>query len=190
MSAVPKPYISEAEYLAEERKAETKSEYYNGEVFAMAGASETHNAITVATGAALFNFLRKASCRVYQGDMRVHNKENSLYTYPDIVVVCGERQFLDDEFDTLTNPVILIEVLSPSTEDYDRGTKFKLYRTISSLQHYVLISSTEVLAEVYTRQGQDWLLSSAKGLEAKIHLSAINFNLVLSDVYAQTDLQE
>jgi Uma2 family endonuclease len=103
-------------------------------------------------------------------------------------VVCGKEEYLDDTLDTLLNPQILVEVLSPATEDYDRGTKFKLYRSIPSLQNYVLVSSTEQLAEVYTRKGDTWVLTTAKGPENHIHLSSISLTLALRDIYAQVDL--
>ena len=189
MSAIPKTHISEEEYLQLERAAESKSEYYKGEIFAMAGASEEHTGITLATGATLFNFLRDKSCRVYTNDLRIHNEKNGLYTYPDVIVACGERKFKDDIFDTLINPTIIIEVLSPSTESYDRGNKFKLYRSIPSLQNYILISSMEILAEVYTRSGDSWILNTAKSMDAHIHISAIEYDLQLRDIYAQVDLE-
>lgn len=187
MSAAPKTYITEAEYLQEERKAVTKSEYYKGEVFAMAGASKEHGRIITATVSALFPHLKNRGCNLYSNDMRVFNPENGLYTYPDLVVSCGEERYLDDEFDTLTNPIMILEVLSPSTKDYDRGSKFQLYRSIPSLQNYVLISSMEHLAEVYTRSGDSWILTTAHQLDKSIHISAIEFDLNLADVYAQVD---
>jgi Uma2 family endonuclease len=189
MSAVPKTYVSEEEYLAVERKAERKSEYYK-EIFALAGASESHNSIVSNSIAVLHSFLKEKPCKVYPSDLRVYNKENGLYTYPDVSIACGERKFLDNTFDTLVNPTAIFEVLSPSTEDYDRGTKFKRYRSIPSLQNYVLISSMEVLAEVYTRNGDSWILTTAKGLDSEIHINAINYNLQLKDAYAQVDLEK
>jgi Uma2 family endonuclease len=187
MSAIPKTLISEQEYLTLERKAEHKSEFYKGEVFAMAGATEEHNAIVGALIGELYSFLKSKRCRVYPSDLRVYNPANSLYTYPDVTVVCGENEYLDNEFDTLVNPTVIFEVLSPATEDYDRGTKFKLYRSIPSLLNYVIISSTEFAAEVYTRSNDNWILSTAKSKAAHIHISAIDYNLNLSDVYAQID---
>lgn len=188
MAAIPKTIISEKEYLEEERKSLHKSEYYNGEIFAMAGATKTHNAIVGAILGELYGFLKGKSCKVFPSDLRVHNAENSLYTYPDVTVICGEEKYLDDEFDTLLNPTVLVEVLSPATEDYDRGTKFKLYRTIPSLQNYLLVSSTEFAAEIYTRQANDeWILNTAQGKSSHIHISALNYDLYLSDIYAQAD---
>lgn len=186
MSSIPKICISEKEYLDEERKALNKSEYYKGEIFAMAGATKVHNAIVGALLGELYGFLKDKSCKVYPSDLRVHNSENTLYTYPDVIVVCGKEEYLDDEFDTLLNPTVLIEVLSPSTENYDRGTKFKLYRSIPSLKNYVLVSSIEYAAEVYTRiENDEWKLNTTKGKTGNIHISAIDFDLPLSDVYSQ-----
>ena len=189
MSAVPKTYISEEIYLEEERKASTKSEYYQGEVFAMAGATKEHNKIVASIIGELYSFLKDNPCSIFPSDIRIHVEENTLYTYPDVTIACEEEKYLDDTFDTLLNPTIIIEVLSPSTEDYDRGTKFKLYRGIPSLKNYVMVSSTEMLAEVYTRSGDTWILTTAKGKEASIHISAIKYDLSLPDIYAQVDIQ-
>ncbi len=188
MDAIVKRLISEKEYLEEERKALNKSEYYKGEIFAMAGAGANHNAIVGALVGDLYSFLKGKLCKVYPSDLRVHNSENTLFTYPAVTVVCGKEQFLDDQFDTLLNPTVLIEVLSPSTENYDRGNKFKLYRTIPSLKNYILISSTEYAAEIYTRnENQRWVLDTTKGTDGHIYISAIDYNLAMSDVYAQVN---
>ncbi|MEO6637611.1 MAG: Uma2 family endonuclease [Ginsengibacter sp.] len=190
MAALPKTIISENEYLEEERKSLVKNEYYKGEMFAMAGATKAHNKIVASIILAIGEHLKGKKCSFFPSDLRVHNLENSLYTYPDVIVVCGEEEYLDDEFDTLLNPTVLVEVLSPATEDYDRGTKFKLYRTIPSLKNYILVSSTEYAAEIYTRKEDDeWVLNTAKEKNSSIHINAINFDLALSDIYAQvTDL--
>jgi Uma2 family endonuclease len=188
MAAITKELLSEELYLAQERKAERKSEFYKGEVFAMAGATKEHNSIVATLIGELYLYTKGKTCRVYPSDLRVYNPANTLYTYPDVTVVCGKEEYLDDTLDTLLNPQIIVEVLSPATEDYDRGTKFKLYRSIPSLQNYVLVSSTEQLAEVYTRNGDTWVLTTAKGLENHIHLSSINLTLALRDIYAQVDL--
>ncbi|HEY5461685.1 MAG TPA: Uma2 family endonuclease [Hanamia sp.] len=188
MSAIPKTLISEKEYLEEERKALNKSEYYKGETFAMAAATKIHNAIVGALLGELYGFLKGKSCNVYPSDLRVHNSENTLYTYPDVIVVCGKEEYLDDEFDTLLNPTVLFEIFS-SVEDYNRGAKlFKLYRSIPSLKNYVLISSTEYEAEVYTHiENDEWKLNTTKEKTGIIHISAIDFDLSLADVYAQVD---
>ena len=160
MSAVPKPFLTPQEYVARERRAEIKSEYLRGEVFAMSGASRKHNLIAGNVNRVLGEQLRERECEVYPGDMRVKVSPTGLYTYPDVTVACGEPEFEDAEVDTLLNPRVIVEVLSPSTADYDRGRKFTHYRRLPSLREYVLISQECPLVEHYVRQGQDeWLLS-------------------------------
>ena len=187
MSATPKSGISQIEYLELEREAPHKSEYYKGEVFAMAGATINHNKIVASIIMAIGQHLKGKGCSYFPSDLRVHNLENTLYDYPDVIIVCGKEEYLDDKFDTLLNPTVIFEVLSPATENYDRGNKFKLYRTIPSLQNYVLVSSTEFVAEVYTRSNDQWILSTAKGRDGFITISAIDYKLQLPDVYAQID---
>lgn len=188
MSAIPKTFISEESYLEEERKALNKSEYYKGEIFAMAGATKAHNKIVASIIAAVGQYLKGKSCSFFPSDLRVYNSTNGLYTYPDVTIVCGKEEYLDEEFDTLLNPTVLIEVLSASTENYDRGIKFKLYRSIPSLKNYILVSSTEHAAEIYTRKENDnWLLNTTKEKDGRLHISAIDFDLSLSDIYAQVD---
>src|SRR5215471_2641510 len=147
MSTLPGTYLTPEQYLEIERKAEFKSEYYQGEMFAMAGARRNHIRLVTNTVASMHPQLRGGECEVYSNDMRVCVSSAGLYTYPDIVVACGKPQFLDGELDTLLNPVSIIEVLSPSTEAYDRGRKFALYRSLESLREYVLLSSDRVQVE-------------------------------------------
>lgn len=185
MSAVPKIILSEEAYLTQERKATVKSEFYKGEIFAMSGASKEHNKITAAIIGNLYNHLVGKVCIVMPSDMRVYNPANSLYTYPDVVVACGEEKYLDDEFDTLLNPTIIVEVLSESTKDYDRGTKFQLYRSIPSLQHYLLVNSLVAGAELYTRDGNNWVLTTASLPDDSLYMAAIQYQFVLKDFYLQ-----
>jgi Uma2 family endonuclease len=185
MPAVPKLYIDEKDYLEQEREAVTKSEYYQGEIFAMAGATKEHNKVVGNIIGELHGFLKGKKCDVFPSDIRVFNTTNTLYTYPDVVITCEEEKYLDDQFDTLLNPTIIIEVLSPSTENYDTGTKFKLYRSIPSLKHYITVSSMEYAADIYTRDGENWILSTAKGLEGSLHISSIDYTIQLKDIYAQ-----
>jgi len=185
MSAISKPYLSEQDYLIQERNATEKNEYYKGEVFAMSGATKEHNKIVASLIVDIGNHLKGKGCSLMPSDMRVHNEINTLYTYPDVVITCGEEKYLDDEFDTLLNPTIIVEVLSISTKDYDRGTKFSLYRSIPSLKNYLTISSMEYAAELYTRDGEQWILTTASGIDKSIYLSAINYHLPLSEVYSQ-----
>jgi Uma2 family endonuclease len=189
MSTQPKTFLTPEQYLEIERKAEYKSEYYNGEMFAMAGAREAHNLITMNLGAQIHAQLRSGPCRVYSSDMRVSVSPTGLYTYPDIVVACESPRFLDGERDTLLNPTLIVEVLSPSTEAYDRGRKFGHYRTIESLNEYLMVSSERVGAELFTRQTDGaWLLTAASEIQDTLHLSATGCRLALADLYAKVEL--
>lgn len=184
MSAEPHRRVSIEDYLAAERRAETKSEYLDGEVFAMTGASRSHNLIVWNLSAVLHGQLKARGCEAYVGDMRVLIPSAGLYTYPDITVACGEPRFEDGELDTLLNPTLLIEVLSPSTEGYDRGKKSAHYRTLDSLREYVLIAQDEARVELFARQDDGhWLLSEAAGLDGTILLASIGCELRLADVY-------
>ena len=183
MTAQPKPRMTEAEYLVFERASTVKHEYYNGHIYAMTGASEQHNLITANVLASLHGQLRRKPCRVYPSDMRLRVQQTGLNTYPDVVVVCGQPQFTDDTIDTLTNPTVIVEVLSPSTERYDRGVKFQNYRTITTLRDYVLIEQDNHYIEHYMRQDNgQWLLREAIGLEAQVTLSSIDCALTLNSV--------
>lgn len=191
----PKTYLTPEQYLEIERKAEFKSEYYQGEMFpmggafGMAGAKEAHNLLVANAIAALHQLFRSRPCRVYPSDMRVQVKATGLYTYPDVVVVCGERQFADDQRDTLLNPNLLVEVLSPSTEAYDRGRKFEIYRSIESLGEYLLVCSDRVQVDLYTRQPDGrWLLTSASGVEASLDLESVGCRIGLGNLYEKVDL--
>lgn len=189
MATVTKLYYTEAEYLARERRAEYKSEYYRGEIFAMAGATREHNLVAGNVLRSLGNQLSQRPCEVYPSDMRVR-LPTGLYTYPDVTVACGEPKFLDAEVDTLLNPNVIVEVLSESTAAYDRGEKSQQYRNLESLAHYVLVESEKAHVEVYTRQpNQQWMLSEASGVAATIDLPAINCRLALAEVYEKVVLK-
>jgi Uma2 family endonuclease len=165
MSAIPKPYLSSAEYLAFERQSESKHEYFRGELFAMSGASQSHVTIFMNTSHLLVGQLKGRSCRAFGADMRVKVSPTGLYTYPDLVVVCGRPRFADKELDTLLNPTVIVEILSKSTEAYDRGEKFAHYRTLDTLTDYLLISQDRALIEHFTRQADGgWLLTESAGL--------------------------
>lgn len=165
MSALPKPYYTPQKYLALERKSTFKIEYWNGEIFVMAGASERHNLIRLNVGFELRTQLRGRNCRVYASDMRIRIPATGLYTYPDVVVVCGKPQFEDNQNDSLLNPALIVKVLSKSTESYDRGKKFQNYRTLTSLAEYILIVQNAYQLEHYIRPSNDqWLLSETRGL--------------------------
>jgi len=189
MSVQPKPYITAEEYLAKERAADYKSEYFNGEIFALAGASREHNLIAGNAYSILHQQLRKKSCEIYTNDMRVKVSTTGLYTYPDIVVVCGEPKFEDEHRDTLLNPILLIEVLSPSTENYDRGTKFEHYRSIASLSDYLLVAQDKIHVEHYVRQSdRTWLFSEFKSAKDKFQIQSIGCELSLKDIYEKVDI--
>jgi Uma2 family endonuclease len=177
-------YISPEEYLRLERQAEHKSEYVNGEIFAMSGASRKHNLITQNIGSEFNQQLRGKPCEVYANEMRVKVTATGLYTYPDVVVVCGEPKFEDKYVDTLLNPTVLVEVLSPSTERYDRIAKSSYYRTLESLAEHLLVAQDEVRLEQYVKQpnGQ-WLLFESTSLDAVVELPSISCSLALRDVY-------
>jgi Uma2 family endonuclease len=189
MSSQPKTRLTPEEYLAIERKAEYKSEYFNGEMFAMAGASERHVLIVTNVVAELRGQLRQRPCTVYSTDLRVRVSPTALYTYPAVVVVCEQPQFADDQRDTLLNPTLIVEVLSESTKDYDRGEKFEQCRSLASLNEYVLIAQDKYHVEHFVRQPDNrWLLSETNWLEDTIHLSSIDCDLALIEVYDKVEL--
>jgi Uma2 family endonuclease len=201
MSSQPKTYLTPEEYLAIERKAETKSEYFNGEMFplrgmgkphdafAMIGASRKHNLITANIIITLGQQLKDKPCELYPSDMRVRVPATGLYTYPDVVGACDEPKFEDDYLDTLLNPTLIVEVLSPSTASYDRIKKFGYYRTIESLSEYLLIAQDEYKVEQYVKQSEGhWSLADIRSLEGTVELASIQCTLRLADVYAKVKL--
>ena len=184
MASVPKPWITPQEYLERERKAEHKSEYFRGEMFAMAGATWEHTLIKDNMATETRNQLRDGPCQALTSDLRVLVDATGLYTYPDIIVVCDEPQFLDGEFDTLLNPRCLIEVLSESSEAYDRGDKFKHYRKIPTLQEYILISQKEPLVERHVRQADgSWLMKEFTSLTQIFEYASIPSIVPLGEIY-------
>ena len=184
MTIPPRRHMTIAEYLAYERTSDGKHGYYAGEIFAMAGGSVQHNIIVANTIASLHGQLRRRECTVCPSDMRVHIPRTGLYTYPDVSVVCGQMYFQDSESDTLLNPTVIIEVLSPSTENYDRGKKFQNYRMLDTLREYVLIAQDSVHIEHYVRQmDYQWLLTEYDNEESIFELSSIVCTLTLVDVY-------
>ena len=184
-----KPYLTPEEYLASERNGAVRSEYLEGEVFAMTGGSREHNLIVANLVGELRQQLKKRPCEMYPSDLRVRVPATGLYTYPDVVVVCGEPRFEDGEADTLLNPTLIVEVLSPSTEAYDRGKKFEHYRTLGSLREYLLVAQKEPRIEQYVRQdGDRWLFVSTSGLESTLVLPSIQCDLALVEVYDKVEL--
>jgi Uma2 family endonuclease len=183
VSVIAQPTYTPEEYLALERRAEHRSEYVNGRVYAMTGASRTHNVITGNIFAGLHRSFRGRPCEVYQSDMRVKVSPTGLYTYPDVVALCGTPAFEDAEVDTLVNPTVIVEVLSDSTERYDRGEKFAHYRRLRSLAEYVLVAQDRARMEHYGRRGEQWVLTVAEKLDAELMLSALDCTLSLAEVY-------
>jgi Uma2 family endonuclease len=177
-------FIAAADYLTLERQAETKSEYLNGCIYTMSGASRNHNVITVNLARRLGNQLSGRPCQPFVADMRVKVSPTGLYTYPDALVVCGKPRFEDAQVDTLLNPTVIIEVLSDSTEAYDRGGKFAHYRTLESLTDYLLIAQNEPRIEHYCRQADGaWRYVAADSLQAQVEIATIGCVLRLGEVY-------
>jgi Uma2 family endonuclease len=191
MSAQPKPHITPEEYLTAEREADFKSEYYRGEVLAMSGASRAHNLLVKNLIVGLDNRIGD-TCNVFPSDMRVHVPANGLYTYPDVSVVCGEEEYLDAAYlDTLLNPVVLIEVLSVTTAKNDRSSKFLLYKSIPSLQHYVLVESLRIGVAVYSRgEASSWMFQEYAGREAVLTLPALGLEVPLAEIYRRLELPD
>lgn len=186
-----KVYVTPEEYLQLERAATFKSEYLNGEIIPMAGASTNHNLIKeiVAIPIGLHVRSNGKGCRSMSSDQRIYVPTNSLYTYPDIVVICGPNQYLGNANDILINPFLIVEVLSPGTAAYDRGTKFAHYRQSTTLQEYVLIDSEKVSAEVWRKheQGFWFLASEAQQMAGSIDMASIGLTLLMSTIYAETE---
>jgi Uma2 family endonuclease len=182
-------YVSQVEYLAFEREAEDRHEYYKGEIFAISGASFKHNIIEDNLRGLVGVFLKGKKCRSFGSNLRVHIPKNNLYTYPDILIVCDKPIFQDDTFDTLLNPTVIIEILSPSTANYDRGAKFDLYREIDSLKEYILIDSSTVHFVNYLKNVDNtWTLSESKSLADLFFISSIGLQTALADVYNAVEL--
>lgn len=190
MSSQPKTTYTPAEYLEIDRQSDFKNEYFNGEIFAMTGASRKHNLITANVTSSLNPQLKGRQCEVYASVMRVKVNSSGLYTYSDVVVVCDSPIFEDKEIDTLINPKVIIEVLSKSTEGYDRGDKFGQYRKLDSLSEYILISQDKHHVEHFVRQPDNqWLLSEADELQATIDLPSISCKLAMSDIYDKVEIR-
>jgi Uma2 family endonuclease len=184
-------YISPEKYLEAERAATEKHEYYKGDVYAMSGASLNHNFIFHNVYGVLTGFLKGKDCKPFGSDLRIHIPQNTLYTYPDISIVYGKPETTDNFTDNITNPSVIIEILSPSTKDYDRGTKFMLYRSIKTLKEYILIDSTAISVEIFThKEDNSWNLKEFKNIVDNIYISTIGLTLLLHDMYDDVNFDE
>jgi len=191
MSTAPTRRISPQEYLAQERRADFKSEYLRGEVFAMAGATYEHTVIKDNLARKAGNQLENGPCRALTSDMRVKVGATGLYTYPDIAIVCDKPQFEDEAFDTLLNPRAVVEVLSDSTEKYDRGAKFGHYRQVPSLEEYVLVAQDRPLIERFLRQEDNsWVLTVFEGLSSTFAFASVPVRIPLSEIYSGVEFPE
>ena len=176
--------ITPQEYLIRERQASTKSEFYQGEIFAMGGRSANHSLIAANFVREAGNALKDKPCTVFNSDLRVQIQATGLYTYPDATIVCGEQIFDDDHRDTLLNPTVIVEVLSDSTEKYDRGKKSNHYRQIASLKELILIAQDRPQVERFTRQPNgDWLFHEQKELSAEFELKSLGISVAMTELY-------
>jgi len=180
----PEPeWVSPEAYLERERNAASRSEYRDGRIMAMTAGPEEHSLLSVNLTALLHSQLRGGSCRVYNSDLKVRLPNTLRYVYPDATVVCGPSEFQDERKDILTNPTVILEVLSDSTEAYDRGEKWERYQRLPSLREYVLVSQSHATVERYCRQGDLWIYALTSGLEASVMLESIGVTLPLADIY-------
>ncbi len=189
-SATKTTWIRPEEYLERERAAEFKSEYRDGRIFAMSGASRPHNLLSTNLVRLLGNQLDRRRCEIYGADMRVRVQRTGSYLYPDIVIACGGPRFEDGVFDTLLNPTVIVEVLSPSTESHDRGLKFADYREIDSLTDYLLIAQGEILVERYSRREEGWAITFLRRADEILRLESIGCEVALRDIYDLVPMPE
>lgn len=187
MSTAPHSVHSPQQYLQLERASQTRNEFFAGEIFAMTGASRTHNLIAGNLFSGIHSQLRGRSCEVYMADMRIKVAASGLYTYPDVVATCEQPKFEDDVLDTLLNPQVIVEV----TKSYDRGKKFEHYRRLPSLQHYILVAQNRCHIEKYTRttDGQ-WLLWETSQPSDTLHIESIDCSLIVSDIYERVSFAD
>ena len=184
MSAQPEPRLTPEEYLQLDRASEFRHEYYQGRMYARSGGSLRHGIIIGNLSSELGIALKGRRCVVAPSDVRVRVSESGLYTYPDVVVVCDQPVYIDGRRDTVVNPVLVIEVLSPTTEAYDRGFKSAQYRTLESLREYALVSQSEPRVEIFRRQASgDWLLSESTGMETACRFDSVGCTIALRDIY-------
>jgi len=179
--------VTPGEYLELERKSEIRSEYLAGRIYAMSGASRRHNLIAGNCYREISAQLRSKPCEAYIGDMRLKVSPTGMYTYPDIVAVCGDPRFEDSFIDTLLNPAVIVEVLSESTEAYDRGEKFAHFRRLETLREYVLVSQDKIRIEHYRREGEQWVLSEISDPDATLDLTSIDCHVGIGAIYEKVE---
>lgn len=191
MALQARPRFAFEDYLAAEREADIRHEYVDGQVFNMVGATESHNIIVANITTLLVTQTKERPCRVYANDMKVRIEVADACKYPDVSALCGDRSFFDDSRDVLLNPSLIIEVLSNSTEAYDRGEKFALYRRIPSLKEYLLVSQHRCRVEIYSRQHDGrWLLAEYSNADDVVSLNSVDCNLSLHEIYDKVEFFE
>jgi Uma2 family endonuclease len=191
MAQPPKQFYTSQEYLALEEVAAYKSEYYDGQIYMMSGGSEVHALISSNLVGELRLALKGKACRTYGSDLKVEVKGGDAYTYPDVTVICGKPEFVKNRTDTITNPTVIIEVLSASTGHYDRTAKFELYQALPSMQHYVLVDQKRIYVGCYEKLENDtWLLHIYRNLQDTIKLPALGIEVKLAEIYADVDFEE
>jgi Uma2 family endonuclease len=190
MSALRKPWLSPLEYLALERVAETRSEYLDGEIFAMAGGTLGHNLIAANSLREIGNAMKDRPCIAVGSDMKVRIEAANTFVYPDVSGLCGPIQIYDDGKDAYSNPSFIIEVLSDSTETYDRGGKFHRYQTLPSLREYILISQTSMAVDVFRRQGAEWLYHSLQQPGDLLRIDSVGCVIPLAEIYRGVEFDE
>jgi Uma2 family endonuclease len=188
MSQLAERVYTAQEYLALERAAEHKSELVNGRIYAMTGASVPHNFIAGNLFAEIRAQLRGGPCSVFINDLRVKSSKTTMYTYPDVVALCEPLRLEDEHADTLLNPAVIIEVLSESTERYDRGDKFAHYRKIDSLREYILVAQDRIRIEQYVRHGEHWTLGEISDPAGSLRIEALGCEVALRDIYDRVEL--
>jgi Uma2 family endonuclease len=185
-----KKLIVPEEYLAQEEKSRDKHEYRDGEIVALAGASLDHNRITRNLASTLVQVLKGKPCEVFSNDVRLYVEKSRLYTYPDVIVVCGKIEVDPRQKDTVMNPSVIFEIWSDSTRDYDRGEKFAMYRKIPSLQEYVMIDQGRPYIEHYRRDGHFWVLETIEGIKGNLNLRSIDVEILIETVYSQVEWED
>jgi Uma2 family endonuclease len=187
--AYGKSKLTIEEYLDWEKAGEAKHEYYRGEMFAMAGAGARHNLIATNLMRDIATALRGKSCTPFGSDMRIHVPENTLFTYPDISIICGDPVSSDPDEDSFIHPTVIIEILSSSTKSYDRGEKFRLYRDIHTLKEYILVDTESIHIEAFRMNDRGyWELQEYKDVSGQLDIKAVNVSLSVSDIYERTKL--